>query len=71
TPTGLDVPAIAAAANAERHAVQRRDALVPALRAAAKHQGLSLIHVRTDRTENRALHRRLREAVHAALDAGE
>ncbi|MFA4928101.1 MAG: thiamine pyrophosphate-dependent enzyme, partial [Patulibacter sp.] len=69
TPTGLDVPAIAAAANAELHAVERRDQLVPALRAAAKHEGLSLIHVRTDRTENRELHRRLREAVHAALDA--
>lgn len=69
TPTGLDVPAIAALANAELHTVERRDQLIPALRSATMHEGLSLIHVRTDRTENRALHRRLRDAVHAALDA--
>ncbi len=68
TPTGLDVPSIAAAANAELHAVETRDQLVPALRAAAKHEGLSVIHVRTDRSENRALHQRLRDAAHAALD---
>jgi 2-succinyl-5-enolpyruvyl-6-hydroxy-3-cyclohexene-1-carboxylate synthase len=68
TPTGLDVPAIAAAAHAELHAVERREQLIPALRAATKHEGLSLLHVRTDRTENRALHQQLRDAVHAALD---
>lgn len=69
TPTGLDVPAIAAVANAQLHTVERREQLIPALRSATKHEGLSLIHVRTDRTENRALHQRLRDAVHAALDA--
>lgn len=67
TPTGLDVPAIAAVAGAELHEITSRDDLVPALRAAAKHEGLSLLHVRTDRDENRALHQRLRDAVHAAL----
>ncbi len=67
TPTGLDVPAIAAAAGAALHAVERRDDLVPALRAAAKHDGLTVIHVRTDREANRELHRRLRDAVHDAL----
>lgn len=68
TPTGLDVPAIAALANAQLLAVERREQLIPALRSATRHEGLSLIHVRTDRAENRALHQRLRDAVHAALD---
>lgn len=70
TPTGLDVPAIAALANAQLHTVETREQLIPALRSATKHEGLSLIHVRTDRTENRVLHQRLRDAVHVALDAG-
>lgn len=67
TPTGLDVPAIATLAGAELHRIERREQLVPALRAATRHEGMSLFHVRTDRTENRALHQRLRDAVHAAL----
>jgi 2-succinyl-5-enolpyruvyl-6-hydroxy-3-cyclohexene-1-carboxylate synthase len=59
TPTGLDVPAIVAAAGGHVHAVDRRDGLVPALRAATAQRGLSVVHVRTDRDENRALHRAL------------
>lgn len=59
TPTGLDVPAIVAAAGGHLHPVDRRDALVPALRAATGERGLSVLHVRTDRDENRALHRAL------------
>ena len=69
TPTGLDVPAIAAAAGATLHPVARREDLVPALRAAAAHRGTSLLHVRTERTANRELHRRLGDAVSAALQA--
>ncbi|MEV4419252.1 2-succinyl-5-enolpyruvyl-6-hydroxy-3-cyclohexene-1-carboxylic-acid synthase [Patulibacter sp. NPDC049589] len=69
TPTGLDVPAIVAAAGGTLHEVGTRGGLVPALRAAAAHRGLSVLHVRTDRTENRALHRRLTDAVAAALSA--
>jgi 2-succinyl-5-enolpyruvyl-6-hydroxy-3-cyclohexene-1-carboxylate synthase len=69
TPTGLDVAAIVAAAGGTLHAVERRADLVPALRAAAAQRGLSVLHVRTDRVQNRALHRRLSEAVAAALAA--
>jgi len=69
TPTGLDVPAIVAAAGGTLHPVERRADLVPALRAAAAHRGLSVLHVRTERVANRALHRRLAEAVAAALSA--
>jgi 2-succinyl-5-enolpyruvyl-6-hydroxy-3-cyclohexene-1-carboxylate synthase len=66
TPTGLDVPAIVAAAGGHVHAVARRDELVPALRAATAERGLSVVHVRTDRDENRALHRALAERAAAA-----
>ena len=67
TPTGLDVPAIVAAAGGTLHPVARRADLVPALRAATTSPGLSVLHVRTDRVENRELHRRLADAVVAAL----
>ncbi|WP_036726211.1 2-succinyl-5-enolpyruvyl-6-hydroxy-3-cyclohexene-1-carboxylic-acid synthase [Patulibacter minatonensis] len=69
TPTGLDVPAIVAAAGGVLHEVPRRADLVPALRAASAHRGLSVLLVRTDRAENRALHRRLGEAVSDAMSA--
>lgn len=69
TPTGLDVPAIVAAAGGVLHPVERREELIPAFRAAAAHRGLSVLHVRTDRIENRELHRRLGDAVSAALRA--
>ncbi|CAB4898196.1 unannotated protein [freshwater metagenome] len=67
TPTGLDVPAIVAAAGGRLHPVDRRADLVPALRAATAHHGLSVLHVRTDRVANRELHRTLGNAVAAAL----
>lgn len=67
TPTGLDVPAIVAAAGGSLHPVERRGELVPALRAATTTPGLSVLHVRTERVENRELHRRLGDAVAAAL----
>lgn len=67
TPTGLDVAAIVAAAGGTLHEVRTRADLIPALRAAAAHRGLSVLHVRTDRTANRELHRRLGTAVVAAL----
>lgn len=70
TPTGLDLPALVAAAGGVLHPVVRRGDLVPALRAAAAHRGLSVLHVRTDRAENRALHRRLSKGVAAALADG-
>jgi 2-succinyl-5-enolpyruvyl-6-hydroxy-3-cyclohexene-1-carboxylate synthase len=67
TPTGLDVPAIVAAAGGTLHPVARRDDLVPALRAATAQRGLSVLHVRTDRDENRALHRALAAAAAEAV----
>lgn len=69
TPTGLDIEAIAAVAGAgaRLHRVTTRADLVPALRAAASEDGLSLLYVRTDRAANRTLHRELNEAVHAAV----
>jgi 2-succinyl-5-enolpyruvyl-6-hydroxy-3-cyclohexene-1-carboxylate synthase len=67
TPTGLDVPALAAAAEAALHEVRRPEDLVPALRAATTEPRLSLLHVRTDRRRNRELHRRLEDAVRDAL----
>lgn len=66
TPTGLDVPAIVAAAGGALHPVARRGDLVPALRAAAAEPGLSVLYVRTERAANRELHRALEAA---ALDA--
>jgi 2-succinyl-5-enolpyruvyl-6-hydroxy-3-cyclohexene-1-carboxylate synthase len=70
TPTGLDVPAIVAAAGGALHVVERRADLVSALRAAANERGLSVLHVRTDRGENLTLHRAITAAVRGALDAG-
>ncbi|MDO9408138.1 2-succinyl-5-enolpyruvyl-6-hydroxy-3-cyclohexene-1-carboxylic-acid synthase [Patulibacter sp.] len=71
TPTGLDVAAIVTAAGGTLHPVDRRTDLVPALRAAAAHRGLSVLHVRTDRVANRELHRRLGDAVAAELSSPE
>ncbi|EHN10870.1 2-succinyl-5-enolpyruvyl-6-hydroxy-3-cyclohexene-1-carboxylic-acid synthase [Patulibacter medicamentivorans] len=67
TPTGLDVAAIVAAAGGTLHAVGDRADLLPAVRAAVTEPGLSVLHLRTDRTANRELHRQLEQAVRDAL----
>lgn len=67
TPTGLDVAAIVAAAGGTLHAVGGRADLLPAVRAAVTEPGLSVLHLRTDRTANRELHRQLEQAVRDAL----
>lgn len=49
--------------------VTRSDDLVPAVDRARQQGGIWLLHVRTDRDDNVAVHRQLSEAVHHALDA--
>ena len=61
-----EIAALPGGGSAEPVVVDLAD--LESVRAAAKHEGLSLLHVRTDRAETRELHRRLRDAVHTALD---
>jgi 2-succinyl-5-enolpyruvyl-6-hydroxy-3-cyclohexene-1-carboxylate synthase len=60
TPTGLDVAAAATAYGARHVPVGSLDELRAGLEAA---EGTTILHVRTDRAENVALHRRVWEAV--------
>ncbi len=63
TPTGLDVPAVAAAFGLAYDAPTDVDGLRVALRAG----GARLVHVRTDRATNVQRHRRVWDAVSAAV----
>jgi 2-succinyl-5-enolpyruvyl-6-hydroxy-3-cyclohexene-1-carboxylate synthase len=63
TPHGLDFAHAAALYGLSHHRVATPDELHEALAA----DGAALIHVRTDRAENVALHRRVWEAVRAAV----
>lgn len=65
TPHGLDFVSLARAFGIEAERVETRAALAAAVAAAPA--GPRLLEVRTDRSANFALHRRLREAVAAAL----
>jgi 2-succinyl-5-enolpyruvyl-6-hydroxy-3-cyclohexene-1-carboxylate synthase len=64
TPTGLDAERIAALAGARYVAVTSVEDLHTGLETA---EGTTILHVRTDRAENVALHRRVWAAVSDAL----
>lgn len=68
TPHGRDLAALARLHHLRYTPLATADALPDALRGAIAGAGLQLLHVRTDRTENLALHRRLRAAANDALD---
>jgi 2-succinyl-5-enolpyruvyl-6-hydroxy-3-cyclohexene-1-carboxylate synthase len=68
TPHGRDLAALARFHGLGYEGVERATALVPAVLAAAERGGIHLVHVRTDRRANVALHRRLTAAVGDALD---
>ena len=68
TPTGLEVERAAALYDADYQAIEDLDQLRAALAAAAS-EGTTVLHVRTQRAANVVLHRRVWEAVAAALAA--
>jgi 2-succinyl-5-enolpyruvyl-6-hydroxy-3-cyclohexene-1-carboxylate synthase len=67
TPTGLDVQALCAAAGVRYAPIADRAGLRLELGAALTAERSSLLHVRTDRDANVALHRRVWDAVAAAV----
>ena len=68
TPHGRDLARLAALHDLTYVEVSRAEDLTPAVDAAIAAGGIQIVHVRTDRASNVALHRRMTEAVHAALD---
>jgi 2-succinyl-5-enolpyruvyl-6-hydroxy-3-cyclohexene-1-carboxylate synthase len=68
TPHGRDLATLARFHGLGYEAVERAPALLPAVLAAADQGGIHLVHVRTERRANVALHRRLTAAVGDALD---
>ncbi|GGI05705.1 2-succinyl-5-enolpyruvyl-6-hydroxy-3-cyclohexene-1-carboxylic-acid synthase [Egicoccus halophilus] len=69
TPHGRDLADLARLHRLGYTPVAAAADLVPAVDAARRAGGIGLVHVRTDRADNLALHRRLTAEVHAALDA--
>jgi 2-succinyl-5-enolpyruvyl-6-hydroxy-3-cyclohexene-1-carboxylate synthase len=69
TPHGRDLADLARFHRLGYQAVTGAAALVPAVHAALAAGGQHLVHVRTDRAANLALHRELTAAVHAAVGA--
>jgi len=67
TPTGIDAKAVAAAFGWVYTAVGDRPGFDAEVKRSLGHQGLGIIHVRTDRKANVALHRAVWAAVSAAL----
>jgi 2-succinyl-5-enolpyruvyl-6-hydroxy-3-cyclohexene-1-carboxylate synthase len=67
TPTGLDFAAVAAAYGCRHAPVDDPAALEKALDRELSASGTAILHVRTDRAENVALHREVWRAVAAAL----
>jgi len=67
TPTGIDAEAIAAAFGWAYSAAGDRPGFDAAVKRSLGHQGLGIIHVRTDRKANVALHQAVWAAVSAAL----
>ena len=67
TPHGIDLGALAAVHGLPVHRVDKGADLLPAVEASYRAGGVHLVHVRTDREANVALHRRLNEAVAAAV----
>jgi 2-succinyl-5-enolpyruvyl-6-hydroxy-3-cyclohexene-1-carboxylate synthase len=70
TPTGLDAAKIADVYGLAHQPVPDVPALRVALEAALQYSGTALLHVRTDRAENVALHRRCWAAVSQAIAGG-
>ncbi len=70
TPHGRDLAGLASFHGLGYRRVERASELPQALDDAVADGGIRLVHVRTDRQANVALHRRLREAVHAAQTHG-
>lgn len=68
TPHGRDLAAFARFHDLGYAAVDTAAALADAVDAAVAAGGIRLVHVRTDRTANVAVHRELTAAVHVALD---
>jgi 2-succinyl-5-enolpyruvyl-6-hydroxy-3-cyclohexene-1-carboxylate synthase len=69
TPHGRDLADLARFHGLAYRRIGRADELGPAVADGIGAGGLSLVHVRTDRTANAALHRRLTDAVAQALEA--
>ena len=70
TPTGVDAAKVAEVYGLAHQPVPDVPALRLALEAALQYNGTALLHVRTDRAENVALHRRCWAAVSDALATG-
>lgn len=68
TPHGRELAYLARFHHLGYRAVTRAADLVPAVLDAIGSPGLHLVHVRTDRADNLALHRELTAAVHDAID---
>ena len=68
TPHGRDLAQLAAFHGLGYVEVTKAADLTPAVDEAIAAGGLRMVHVRTDRAENVTIHRRMTEAVHAALD---
>jgi 2-succinyl-5-enolpyruvyl-6-hydroxy-3-cyclohexene-1-carboxylate synthase len=67
TPHGMDLASVARAYGLPVTAVARPCDLPPALAAASEGGGVRVIHVRTDREANVAVHREIEEAVRQAV----
>ena len=69
TPHGIDLAALAAAYRVPVSRVDRADQVGPAVSSAVAGRGVRVIHVRTDRGANVAMHAELETAVAAAVPA--
>jgi 2-succinyl-5-enolpyruvyl-6-hydroxy-3-cyclohexene-1-carboxylate synthase len=67
TPHGRELADLARFHHLAYHPVVAAEELVPAVTSASEVGGLHLVHVRTERAANLALHRELTAAVHAAI----
>jgi 2-succinyl-5-enolpyruvyl-6-hydroxy-3-cyclohexene-1-carboxylate synthase len=70
TPHGIDLAALAAAYRVPVSRVDRADQVGPAVSAAVAGGGVRVVHVRTDREANVAMHAEIGTAVAAAVPAG-
>jgi 2-succinyl-5-enolpyruvyl-6-hydroxy-3-cyclohexene-1-carboxylate synthase len=70
TPTGLDFAAVTAAYGCRHRPIEEPEALKEALAEELGAPGTALLHVRTDRAANVALHHAVWQEVAEALDAG-
>lgn len=69
TPHGVDLSRLAAAYGIEVSPVVRADEVAPALAAAQQAGGVRIVHAKTDRATNVAVHRDIEQAVSRALMA--